>query len=298
MTAPRRSFKDTRLLSRWPRRRRPAAAAAAGSPRRFRPRFERVEDRALLATFLVTTTADDGPGSLRQAILDSNAATGGTNTIDFAIPDKGIQRIATLSALPAIAQAVLIDGESQAGYAGTPLIEIDGQDSGLGDGLTITGSGTTVRGLAIDDFPSGAGVVIDGAVTDGAWASGNTVAADVIGTDPTGRQVRPTQTGVEIEGGAHDNTVGGLAAGAANLIRTLGSGVVVTGDGSVGNAILGNSISAVAAGLTFDGSGSYVQVPSFSLGGPLTVEAWVKSDGCDYTVVSRFYSTNSIHATT
>ena len=36
--------------------------------------------------FVVTTTADSGPGSLRQAILDSNAATGGTNTIDFAIP--------------------------------------------------------------------------------------------------------------------------------------------------------------------------------------------------------------------
>src|SRR5262249_49441099 len=31
--------------------------------------------------FPVTTTADTGPGSLRQAILDSNAATGGTTTI-------------------------------------------------------------------------------------------------------------------------------------------------------------------------------------------------------------------------
>src|SRR5262249_32542727 len=30
--------------------------------------------------------------------------------------------------------------------------------------------------------------------------------------------------------------------------------------------------------LHFDGSGSHVQLPSFSLGGALTLEAWVKSD--------------------
>ena len=35
-------------------------------------------------TFVVTTTADSGPGSLRQAILDSNVADSGSNTIAFA----------------------------------------------------------------------------------------------------------------------------------------------------------------------------------------------------------------------
>ena len=65
------------------RRRRPAASTRG---LRFRPRFELVEDRTLLSTFDVTNTADSGPGSLRQAILDSNAATAATNTIDFAIP--------------------------------------------------------------------------------------------------------------------------------------------------------------------------------------------------------------------
>ena len=56
--------------------------------------------------FLVTTTADGGPGSLRQAILDSNAATGGTNTIDFAIPGPGVHTIALASPLPAITTSV------------------------------------------------------------------------------------------------------------------------------------------------------------------------------------------------
>jgi hypothetical protein len=37
------------------------------------------------ATFTVTTNADSGVGSLRQAIIDANGAAG-VDTIDFAIP--------------------------------------------------------------------------------------------------------------------------------------------------------------------------------------------------------------------
>src|SRR5207248_286571 len=40
----------------------------------------------LAATLMVTNTTDSGPGSLRQAILDSNAAAPGPNAINFAIP--------------------------------------------------------------------------------------------------------------------------------------------------------------------------------------------------------------------
>ena len=83
-------------------------------------------------------TADSGPGSLRQAILDSDAATGTTNTIDFAIPGQGVQTIEPVSPLPAITNPVLIDGSSQPGYDGTPLIELNGSQAGTGDGLTIT----------------------------------------------------------------------------------------------------------------------------------------------------------------
>ena len=74
----------------------------------------------------VTTTADSGPGSLRQAILDSNAASGGINTIDFAIPGQGVRTIAPITPLPPITTSVVIDGTSQLGYAGTPLIAIGG----------------------------------------------------------------------------------------------------------------------------------------------------------------------------
>jgi hypothetical protein len=50
-----------------------------------------MEDRSLLAALLVSNTADSGPGSLRQAILNSNTAIGRRNKIEFAIPGGGVQ---------------------------------------------------------------------------------------------------------------------------------------------------------------------------------------------------------------
>ena len=150
-----------------------------------------------LGVFLVTTTADSGPGSLRQAILDSNDVIGGTNTIDFAIPGSGVQTIAPASPLPAITQAVLIDGFSQPGYGGTPLIELSGGQAGGGNGLTITGSDVTVRGLDIGGFSWDAGILISGTT-----ATGNVIQANDIGTDPSGSVAVPNQYGVQILGGA------------------------------------------------------------------------------------------------
>jgi hypothetical protein len=102
--------------------------------------------------FVVTTTADSGPGSLRQAILDSNAATGRANTIDFDIPDPGVQTIVPLSPLPAITDSVLIDGTSQPGYAGTPLVALRGQSPGSPGPLAISGGNIAIIGLILDSI--------------------------------------------------------------------------------------------------------------------------------------------------
>src|SRR3954454_18975523 len=72
-----------------PRRRRKTDSRVA-SYARMRPRLELMEDRTLLSTFIVNNTLDSGTGSLRQAILDSNAAFGAKNTIDFDIPGTGV----------------------------------------------------------------------------------------------------------------------------------------------------------------------------------------------------------------
>ena len=51
------------------------------------------------ATFTVTTNADSGAGSLRQAITDANANPG-ADTINFNIPGAGVHTIVLTTWLP------------------------------------------------------------------------------------------------------------------------------------------------------------------------------------------------------
>src|SRR5262244_1177599 len=90
------------------------------------------------ATFTVTNTADSGPGSLRQAILDANA-NAGEDTIAFAIPGGGVHTIQPTSPLPAITDPVVVNGYTQPGSSPNTLstgdnavilIEIDGVSAG------------------------------------------------------------------------------------------------------------------------------------------------------------------------
>ena len=141
--------------------------------------------------FTVTTTADSGAGSLRQAILDANSANAGTDNIDFdiSISDSGYTNatgtwaIAPASALPVITAPVIIDGTSQGAdqpnFNGTPLIVLSGVQAGSGAvGLDITGGNSTVKGLVINQF-GGDGIDL---TTNG----GDVVEGDYIGTDATG----------------------------------------------------------------------------------------------------------------
>ena len=74
----------------------------------------------------VTNTNDSGPGSLRQAIADANSDAGLTK-ITFDIPIAGVVHTINLqSGLPLITTPVDIDGTTQPGYSGFPLIRIDG----------------------------------------------------------------------------------------------------------------------------------------------------------------------------
>jgi hypothetical protein len=68
----------------------------------------------MLSTFTVTSTDDSGAGSLRQAILDANAAGAGS-VVAFNIPGPGVPTIAPATDLPPISAAVTIDGTTQPG---------------------------------------------------------------------------------------------------------------------------------------------------------------------------------------
>ncbi len=231
--------------------------------------------------FSVTTTADSGPGSLRQAILDSNADTGGTNAIDFRIPSQGVQTIVPSSPLPPLTNPVVVDGFSQPGYAGTPLIELRGSAAGTADGLTITGSDTTVRGLDIDSFSHGAGIHFTGAGATGGWVYGN-----FLGTDPSGTKAEPNDEGVETDGGATDNLIGTDGDGVNDraernvLSGNLFAGVWITGQGTSGNAVAGNFIGTDVFGTTAVYNGTQAILDSLGdyFGGGVVIAAGAASN--------------------
>src|SRR5438552_4756755 len=95
----------------------------ATAPERLRSKDDVAPPRPA-STFVVSNTNDSGPGSLRQAITDANANPG-TDLVTFNI-GSGLQTIAPTSLLPDITDPVVIDGTTQPGYSGVPLIELSG----------------------------------------------------------------------------------------------------------------------------------------------------------------------------
>ncbi|WP_029630673.1 DUF4347 domain-containing protein, partial [Zavarzinella formosa] len=201
----------------------------------------------LLNTFIVSNNGDSGAGSLRQAILDANTNPG-TDAISFAIPGSGPQTIQPATPFPAVTDQVFMDASTQPGYAGAPLINIDGSLAGSGaNGLVLAlgSDGSLIRGLAINRF-AGDGILITGLGND-------TIAGNYIGTNSAGTTgLGNGSAGIELNG-ASGNTIGGNTATQGNLIvGNGGNGITVTGSN---NIVLGNVIGMALDGVTPFGNG-------------------------------------------
>ena len=219
-----------------------------------------------LASLIVTNTLDSGIGSLREAITVANTfvnfdrdglAGNDVDPITFAIPGAGVQTITPLSALPAISEAVSLDGYSQSGASPNTLtvgsnavlrIELNGASAGSSsNGLTIFGaSGSTVRGLVVNRF-GGSGIELA--------SSNHVVEGNYLGIDPSGSIERSNlQAGVRVSQGAN-NRIGGTTPQARNVLAGNGSTtdtaqivVGVAGSNPVGTVVRGNYIGVNAAG--------------------------------------------------
>lgn len=203
-------------------------------PQRWcRPSLEALEDRIAPAMLTVTSAADNGAGTLRAELALANNG----DTIDFNIPGMGVQKIALATPLPAINASVTIDGTSQPGYNGTPLIQIDGGlgNGVAGDALNITAANVTVKGLSITEFFSGAAIDLTNA------NGGCTVQADYLGVYPDGKSAGPNQYGVKIFGSAGNTITGDVISG--NY-----TGVWIQGAGSTQNSVTSCYIGTNAAG--------------------------------------------------
>ena len=184
-------------------------------------------------TFTVTTANDLGAGSLREALMLADANPG-LDTIAFNIPGAAPHTITLATPLQPILDAVMIDGTTQPGFAGSPIIEINGNGVAV-DGLTINAGPTTVRGLVINRFVE-RGIFVR--VGNGTTIQGNFIGTDVTGTAPQPNGVN----GIEISPLSPNTTVGGTGIGAGNVIAFNGANGVAIQDDSAGNLIRGNSI--------------------------------------------------------
>ena len=204
------------------------AKIAAGSQR---------EPDSPSATFTVTNTNDSGAGSLRQAIIDANS-TVGADLITFNITGAGVRTITPLSALPIITDSVNIDATTQPGFAGSPLIELNGTSAGS-NGLSISASNSVVKGLVINRFS------INGILVQG---GNNVISGNYIGTNSAGTAALPNGLhGVTIDSSS-GNTVGGITAGTRNVISgNTQRGVFISGT-ATNNNVQGNFIGTNAAG--------------------------------------------------
>jgi uncharacterized repeat protein (TIGR01451 family) len=192
-------------------------------------------------TITVTHTGDSGAGSLRQALLDAqNSVCTQPCTIAFNIPAPPYV-IAPLTALPDLGAMTVVDATTQPGYAGTPVVQIDGGLNNLAAGLLVTGSNSGVRGLSI----TGAVVGIDVA------GPSNVFEKNYIGLDPLAVPA-PNSIGIRIA--SSGNVVGGSAAAANDIASNGGPGIKIMSGAA--NAIRQNRIYDNAGiGIDLNGDG-------------------------------------------
>jgi len=212
---------------------------------------------------------------------DSNPGT----TIDFRLQLAPVT-INVVKPLPPITAEMTIDGTSQPGYMGTPLVTVNGSGAAVApssgfdfepgsDGSSILGleitrfsiAGITVNGasnITIGGSTAGQGDVISGnqlagVTLNGATTSRVVIEGNEIGTDATGTVALANGIGVSVAG-ATANTIGGGVIADRNVISgNTTEGVEITGSPNAVpaslNVVEGNDIGTNAGGTGALGNG-------------------------------------------
>lgn len=227
-----------------------------------------------LGACTVNTTADTGPGSLRDCL--QNVAAGATIHFDPLIfPPNTPATIMVLSPLPAITiDNLTIDGSS----AGVIL---DGSNTiSTTVGLMLESANSVIiQGLHITNFPT-AGILLTNGTTNsiiggtsaearniisGSSAGvgltnigtdNNQILGNYIGTDASGTIEVENMVGIAIFFGAKNNIIGGTQLGARNILSgNTEIGVAIGYPGTENNKVQGNYIGVDATGINDLGNG-------------------------------------------
>jgi len=174
--------------------------------------------------------AGGGVCTLRAAIIESNAH-GGADTIAFSVAG-----LISPALYPALSDPVLIDGTTAPGYAGVPLVHIDGGSTSLiGFSFAPAAASSSLTALEVSGYPAegvlieGDGITVQrcyiGPITQGAANGIGIVVSgsnDLIGgSDGFGNVISGNnQHGIRVTGGSttiSDNFIGTNAAGTAGF---------------------------------------------------------------------------------
>lgn len=184
--------------------------------------------------YVVTSTADSGPGTLREALsIDTTENLHITFDTTVFSPDSPAT-IQLESSLPAFTRDFLSIDASNAG------VILDGSNMSEGDGITIFGSKCTIMGLQMYHFPAaalksegvsnqiggnrniGEGPTGQGNVFSANYTgllvsqTGSVVLGNIVGLDPTGTKAMPNRQGVHVSG--YGITIGSVNPGENNVI--------------------------------------------------------------------------------
>jgi hypothetical protein len=209
---------------------------------------------AVPPTNVVTTTSDFGPGSLRAALYYITDHPG--SVVQFNIPtsdpghSNGVYNIHLTGHLPILAlNGMVIDGSTQPGFTGKPLIVVDGsqivpETFTSNSGLLIYSASNQVKNISFSGFNW------NGLTLEYADATNNTIAGCWLGLDSTGSNAAPNaHQGILFVQGASYNIIGGTNALARNVISgNREYGLWMSDTNTTGNIILGNYIGTDAGG--------------------------------------------------
>ena len=219
-------------------------------------------------TYIVTTTNDTGPGSLRAVITEANGVAG-PNTITFANSGNlaGGGTIGCISPLPEITQSATIAGWGNTGattnaiaITGSPLVFGPGTSNSLqqlniagsitnGQSLSLTGCVITNGGIQSTNVLQVISSSIIGSPTAGIWNSGNATL--------NGVTISLCNVGGIYNGGIM--TIGDSTI-TSNTSSTGGGGIYSTNSLQVvGCQIVGNSARSFGGGIFNSGTAVILQ---------------------------------------
>ena len=226
---------------------------------------------------VVTTVADSGPGSLRQAIIDANADGVVTAiTFDptvFPLPPALPGVVAPLTALPNLTDpGDAIDGTG----AG---VVIDGINFTTADriaGMRVRASNVTIQGLTFRNFSGNDAVVVEGRDT-------TPVVTEVT---ISGNSFFNNRRGVRIDGGTQTGNTNVSTSVLDNILQENLRGIRVRGNGTGSDG--GNAVHALIDNNVIQGK----SVPEGDAGGGINIQG--ASDSGSFNVVTAVITNNRV----